>query len=72
MTTAKSIEYRIAQQLIQRREWEEKPRLTRLVDRVITVVAVMAGLFLLGSYLEELLWALLAAAAVLTLGTRAK
>jgi hypothetical protein len=34
------------------------------------VTAVTAAMLLLGSYAPELLWALLAGAAVLTLGTR--
>jgi len=70
MTASKAIEYRVTRQLLQRREVVKKRQLARLADRVITVTAVTAALFLLGSYLQELLWALLAASAVLTLGTR--
>jgi hypothetical protein len=40
------------------------------VERLISVTAVTAGMLLLGSYAPELLWVLLAGAAVLTLGTR--
>jgi hypothetical protein len=36
-------------------------------DRLIAVLAVTAGLFIIGSYFEELLWAVLAAATVTTL-----
>ncbi|MDH3994537.1 MAG: hypothetical protein OEV47_16575 [Gammaproteobacteria bacterium] len=70
MTASKAIEYRITRRLLQRQDGVAKHRLARLADRVITVIAVTAALFLLGSYLQELLWALLAASCVLTLGTR--
>ena len=70
MTASKAIEYRITRQLLQRQGGGTKPRFATLADRVITVTAVTASLFLLGSYLQELLWALLAASAVLVLGTR--
>jgi len=36
-------------------------------DRLIAILAVTAGLCILGSYLEELLWTLLAAATLCTL-----
>ena len=71
MTASKAIEYRVTRRLVKRQNGMSKYSLAKLADRVITVTAVTAGLFLLGSYLQELLWALLAASAVLTLGTRA-
>jgi hypothetical protein len=68
MTTAKLIEYRIARQLLQRREQGgEQSASSVWVDRLIAILAVTTGLFILGSLLEELLWALLAAATVFTL-----
>jgi hypothetical protein len=70
MTTGRAIEYRITRNLLRRREGLPEPTDSRLAGRVITSVAVAAGLLLLGSYLQELLWVLLAAGAVLTLGTR--
>jgi hypothetical protein len=36
-------------------------------DRLIAILAVTAGLVILGSYLEELLWAAVAATTVVTL-----
>lgn len=72
MTASKAMEYRITRQLLQRRGDAGKRSFSGLADRVISVVALCAGLFLLGSYLQELLWALLAAGAVLTVGTSTK
>lgn len=70
MTTARIIEHRITRDLLRRREREPSPRAASLAERLITAVAVTAGMLLLGSYLQELLWVLLAGAAILTLGTR--
>jgi hypothetical protein len=68
MTTAKLIEYRITRQLLQRREEGcAQQGVNTWVDRLIAILAVTAGLLVLGSYVEELLWALLAAATVFTL-----
>ena len=68
MTAAKLIEYRITRQLMQRREEGGDQLDSGLwADRLIAILAVTAGLFILGSFLEELLWALLAAATVFTL-----
>lgn len=69
MTTARLIEYRITRDLIRKRELAPAARATARVERVITVAAVTAGMLLLGSYLQELLWVALAAAGVLALGT---
>lgn len=68
MTAAKSLEYQITQHLMRRRELPQQYNPTRLVDRVIAVAAVTAGLILLGSYLPGLLWVALAAGTVLVLG----
>jgi hypothetical protein len=68
MTAAKLIEYRITRQLLQRRETVcEQQVVNPWPDRLIAILAVTAGLVVLGSYLEELLWALLAGATVFTL-----
>jgi hypothetical protein len=68
MTAAKLIEYRITRQLLQRRDRRIVQRNHNLwADRLIAVLAVTAGLFIIGSYFEELLWAVLAAATVTTL-----
>jgi hypothetical protein len=68
MTASKLIEYRITRQLLRRRqEGGEQQGANVWADRLIAILAVTAGLFILGSYLEELLWALLAAATVFTL-----
>ena len=39
----------------------------RWTDRLIAILAVTAGLAIMGSYLEELLWAVVAGATVFTL-----
>jgi hypothetical protein len=70
MTTARFIEYRITRDLLQRRQREPVSTRHPAAERLITVTAVTAAMLLLGSYAPELLWALLAGAAVLTLGTR--
>jgi hypothetical protein len=70
MTTARFIEHRITRNLMQRRERQQPLTSGPVAERLITTVAVAAGMLLLGSYLQELLWVLLAGAAVLTLGTR--
>ena len=69
MSTVRLIEHRITQDLLRRRE-RAGPR--SMAERLITAAAVTAGLLLLGSYLQELLWALLGGAVVLTLGTRTR
>jgi len=70
MTNARFIEYRITRDLLQRRESGPASARSLPVERLISVTAVTAGMLLLGSYAPELLWVLLAGAAVLTLGTR--
>jgi hypothetical protein len=68
MTAAKLIEYRITRQLLQRREESGAQRgVTPWANRLIAILAVTTGLFILGSYLEELLWAVLAGATIFTL-----
>ena len=70
MTTARLIEHRITRDLLQRRDCEATAGNGRWVERLITTTAVTAGMLILGSYAPELLWAMLAAAGILTLGTR--
>ncbi len=70
MTTARFIEQRITRDLLRRREQGIAPGRNPWLERLITAAAVTVGMLVLGSYLQELLWVLLAAAAVLTLGTR--
>lgn len=70
MTTARFIEHRITRNLMLRRERRQPVTSGPVAERLITTVAVAAGMLVLGSYLQELLWVLLAGAAVLTLGTR--
>lgn len=71
MTTSRALEYQITRHLLRRRELTRRSRLSPgMAERIITVAAVVAGAILLGSLLQELLWALLAAGTVLTLGTR--
>lgn len=70
MTAAKLIEHRIIRNVIRRRESGATHQLSGLADQLITAAAITAGLLLLGSYLQELMWVLLGAGVVLTLGTR--
>jgi len=70
MTTARFIEHRITRNLLQRRQREQLSSSSPAAERLITAAAVTVGMLVLGSYLQELLWVLLAGAAVLTLGTR--
>lgn len=71
MTNARIIEHRITRDLLQRRDRGPAAVNGRGgVERLITASAVTAGMLMLGSYAPELLWALLAGAGVLTLGTR--
>ena len=76
MTAARLIEYRITRQLIRRRskraeaEYFSLARHARVhswVDRVICVLAVTACLAVVGSYAEQLLWVILAAASAIAL-----
>ncbi len=69
MSNTRTIESRITRDLL-RRPRGGSPGAGRFAERLITAAAVAAGMLLLGSYLQELLWAVLAGAAVLTLGTR--
>ncbi|MEZ5572468.1 MAG: hypothetical protein R3E64_10650 [Halioglobus sp.] len=79
MTAAKLIEYRITRQLLQLREQADEcvwgsctdinPQASVQVwaDRLIAILALTAGMLVVGSYLEELLWVVLAAATALSL-----
>jgi hypothetical protein len=68
MTATKVVEYRIIRQLLQRREESDRPlAFNPWAERLIAILALTAGLFVLGSYLEELLWVVLATALLLTL-----
>ena len=69
MTASQAIEYRITRRILQRRDDVPQQRSIRIwVDRLIAILAATAGIFLLGSYLEELLWVVLAMATVFVLG----
>lgn len=70
MGTARALEYHIVQQLLRRRASREVAPPSPVAERLIAILAATAGVFLLGSLLQELLWVLLAAGTVLTLGTR--
>lgn len=63
MSTARQIEHSITRHILERREepaLERRPNIW--LERLIAVLAVTAGLSVLGSYFQEMLWALLAAA----------
>lgn len=70
MSEARALEYRIVQQLMQDREKLDVSGFSRLSERVITAAAVTAGMLLVGSAFQELLWVLLGASAILTIGTK--
>jgi hypothetical protein len=70
MTRARAVEYQIIQDLMQRRDGGEPAPSSKIAERLITAAAVTSLLLLLGSCAQELLWAALAGATVLTLGTR--
>ena len=67
-TATKRIEHRITRELVQRRQGAvEQEHITPWADRLIAIGAVTVGLLVLGAYVEELLWAAVAAATVFTL-----
>ena len=70
MTTARALEYRIIRRLTSGRA--ERPgsigQGVRWADRLIAVTALTAGLFVLGAYLEELLWVVIAGLTIFALG----
>ena len=68
MTAAKSIEYRITQQLLRRQGGVEETVNTQVVHRVIRIAAATVAVVLMGSYSQELLWVVVAASTVLALG----
>ncbi len=78
MTAVKHLEYQITRQLMRRREQiavrqgaiqQGNRRLgtSKWADRFIAIIALTTGLLVLGSFLEELLWAAVAATTLLTL-----
>lgn len=70
MSSVRFIEQRITSKLIRQRQQTPTTFGSQWAERFIIAAAVAAAMVLLGSYLQELLWALMAGAAVLTLGTR--
>ncbi|MEM9255440.1 MAG: hypothetical protein AAGA91_08330 [Pseudomonadota bacterium] len=70
MTAARALELHITRQLMNQRQSAPATSAARspLARRLIGVLATTAGLFLLGSYLQELLFALLAGATIIALG----
>jgi hypothetical protein len=68
MTAAKATEYRIIQQLLQRQEGGEPASMSLLAERLIAILATTAGVFLLGAYLQELLWVLIVMVTIGVLG----
>ena len=72
MTTAKALEHRIIQHVLHAPRddggEESLPPSSRWAERLIAVLAATAGLFVVGVFMEELLWVLLAGATVFCLG----
>jgi hypothetical protein len=69
MNAARLTEHRITRDLLRRGHGRKASVQPPLAERIIITAAVIAGMVLLGSYARELLLALLAAAAVFTLGS---
>ena len=70
MTTDKSIEYQITQQLLRRREGGKSSLQHRIVERTIRAAAIVVSTVLMASYLQELLWVVLAVGGVFALGIK--
>lgn len=71
MGTAKALEYRIIQQLLHARTGRNTDMRGSGIpwaERVIAILGLTVGLLTLGSYLQELLWVLLAVGAVFVMG----
>ncbi|RLA48627.1 MAG: hypothetical protein DRQ97_03425 [Gammaproteobacteria bacterium] len=62
------MEYRITQQLLRRRGRVNEPVNARIANRIIKIAATTVAVVLMGSYVQELLWVLVAASTVLALG----
>ena len=69
MTTAQAVEYRIVQGLL-RRSTSPTQSPTPSADRLIRLTATTALVFVLGTYLQELLWVSLAGATMIALGMK--
>jgi len=67
MTTAQAVEHRIVQGLLSRPASPAQSP-TPTADRLIRLTATTALVFLLGTYLQELLWVALGSATVVALG----
>ena len=68
MTTAKLIEYHIIRQLLRRPQAVIPSRSGRFwAERLIAVLAATTGLAVVGSYFEEVVWAGMAFATLITL-----
>lgn len=68
MTAAKAIEFQIIQRLMRQAPRRDVSTRVDWARRAISALASLAVVFLLGSYLQELLWAMVAAATVVSLG----
>lgn len=67
MSTTELVEYRIIRNLLQRSPGRG-PLSRQRVARLLVLLSLGVGLLLLGLWLQELLWALLAVASMLALG----
>ena len=68
MTAIKAMEYRIIQELLQRRRGgDDLSGGNRWALRLVTIASLCAVMLLLGGVLEGLVWALLAAGATLAI-----
>lgn len=68
MITAQAIEHRVVKSLVQRYAPPTQSP-TPVADRVIRLTATVAAVFLLGTYLQELLWVSVAVATIAALGS---
>ena len=70
MTSGRAIEYRVTQQVLQRRMESGEVHSHRFVNRFIAIVAIAGGMLLLGSFFQELMWAIVAGAGIVSMGLR--
>lgn len=70
MAAGRALEYRIVRQLMQERDNVARSWWRCLPERLISILAVVIGLIFLGSYLETMLFLVLACSVVLVMGTK--
>lgn len=67
---ARRLEHQIVERLLQQKEPSASTDLRRRADRVIGLSVSIVALAVLGSVLQELMWAVLAGGSIVVLGVR--